>query len=127
LGTIRLAPRSAGTPLPDLLDFLASLGPGVVLVDLMGRVDHQCWGSVLAIAARGYGISGALINGAVRDIDELSRLGFPTYARGVHPAAIRDRLCLAAAEEPVELDDALVPPRSFVVADASGAVFLPRE
>jgi regulator of RNase E activity RraA len=122
--TLRLEP-GVGSPLPDLLETLAGGRDAVLLVDLQGRSDVQCWGTVLATAARHYGIRGALVNGAARDVDGLQALGFPTYARGTYPAAIRGRLRLAAVGEPVALDDAIVESGSYTVADRSGAVFLP--
>jgi regulator of RNase E activity RraA len=126
LTTARLEPAPAAeTPLPQLLEVLAAASERIVLVDLGARVDVQCWGAVLATAARRFGVRGALVNGAARDVAGLRELGFPTYARGVYPAQMRGRLRLAAVDEPVELDGALVDPGSFAVADASGAVFLP--
>lgn len=126
--SVRLEPGQEGdSPLPGLLDLLAGCGGSVLLVDLGGRVDVQCWGTVLATASKHFGVLGALVNGAARDIDGLRALGLPSYARGVHPAALRGRLRLASVDERVRLDDQTVAPASFVVADASGAVFLPSE
>jgi 4-hydroxy-4-methyl-2-oxoglutarate aldolase len=126
LTTVRLEPaHDPPSPLPEVLDVLAAGRGTVVLIDLGGRTDHQYWGSVLATAAVHYGIAGALVNGGARDVDDLRALAFPTYARGVHPAAARGRLRFCAANEPVDLDGALVEPSCFAVADSSGAVFLP--
>ena len=115
----------ADTPLPELLEVLAGAGDQLVLVDLGGRLDVQCWGTVLATAARSFGVRGALINGAARDLEGLRELGFATYARGVYPARIRGRLALTAVDQPVELEGGVVESGSFAVADASGVVFLP--
>ena len=127
LTTVRLEPAEAApTPLPELLEVLALAQGALVFVDLAGRTDVQCWGSVLATAAREYGIEGALVNGATRDVDDLRELGFPTYSRGVCPGRILGRLRLAAVGEPVDLDGTRVEPGSFAVADSSGAVFVPQ-
>ena len=127
LTTVRLeAAAASATPLPQLLEVMAQAEGGLLLVDLAGRTDVQCWGSVLATAARRYGIEGALVNGAARDVDDLCELGFPTYGRGVYPGRILGRLRLAAVDEPVDLDGTRVDPRSFAVADSSGAVFVPQ-
>jgi 4-hydroxy-4-methyl-2-oxoglutarate aldolase len=124
--TVRLEPATgAPSPLLELLDVLAAASNGLVVVDLGGSTDRQCWGSVLATAAQHYGTLGALVNGAVRDVDELRALGFPTYARGVHPAEIRGRLRVGAVNERVDIDRARVEPESFAVVDSSGAVFFP--
>lgn len=126
LTTVRLEPsEGAPSPLAELLEWLSHAGDRVVLVDLGGRTDRQCWGSVLATAALAYGIRGALVNGAARDIDGLRDLGFPTYARGVYPGAIRGRLRFSAADDRVGLDGGVVEPGDLAVVDSSGAVFVP--
>jgi 4-hydroxy-4-methyl-2-oxoglutarate aldolase len=122
--TVRLD-NGTGTSLPELLEVLAGAADQLVLVDLGGRLDVQCWGTVLATAARRFGVRGALVNGAARDVEGLRELGFATYAAGVYPARMRGRLELTAVDQPVELDGGIVESGSFAVADASGAVFLP--
>ena len=124
LTTVRLEP-GGGTPLGELLGVLAEARERLVLVDLGGRVDVQCWGTVLATAARHFGVRGALVNGAARDVEGLRELGFATYARGVYPGAMRGRLEVAAVDEPVDLDGRVVESGSTAAADASGIVFLP--
>lgn len=121
---VRLEPaQGEPSPLPALLDVITASAGHVLLVDLEGRDDVQCWGTVLATAARRCGLPGALVNGAARDVEGLAALGLPAYARGVFPAAIRGRLRLAAVDEPSDIDGEQVAPGSFVVADSSGAVF----
>src|SRR3954451_13615849 len=122
--TVRLD-NGTGTPLPELLDVLAAATDQLLLVDLGGRLDVQCWGTVLATAARSFGVRGALVNGAVRDLEGLRELGFATYARGVYPARMRGRLALTAVDQPVELEGGVVESGSFAIADWSGVVFLP--
>jgi regulator of RNase E activity RraA len=126
LATVRLEP-GAGTPLAGLLEVLAGAGDRVVLVDLQGRVDVQCWGTVLAAAALQFGVRGALVNGAARDVEGLQGLGFATYARGVYPGAMRGRLELVAVDDPVEIGGIAFEPGRFVVADDSGLVCVPGE
>jgi regulator of RNase E activity RraA len=122
--TLTLEPGD-GDPLPALLEALAEADGDVALVDLGGRVDVQCWGSVLATAARHHGITAALVNGATRDVSALAALGYPTYARGVVPARIRGRLAFAAAGADVVIAGAGASASSAVAADDSGAVFFP--
>jgi 4-hydroxy-4-methyl-2-oxoglutarate aldolase len=122
--TVRLEP-GAGSPLLELLEALATSAAEVVFMDIAGRLDLQCWGTVLATAARQLRVRGALVNGAARDVEGLRALGFPTFARGVYPASMRGRLRFAALNEPVELDGETVQPGACAVADASGVDFVP--
>jgi 4-hydroxy-4-methyl-2-oxoglutarate aldolase len=123
LRTVRLEPsEGASSPLSGLLEVLADAADALVLVDLGGRRHCQCWGSVLATAARRFRVRGALVNGAVRDVDELRALAFPTFACGVYPGSMRGRLRLAAVDAPVELDGQRVEAGRFAVADSSGLI-----
>ena len=122
LRTVRLEPAEDSSPLDELLALLAEKASGLWLIDLEGRLDHQCWGSRLATAAQRNGVPGVLVNGAVRDVEELRALQFPTYARGVYPGAARGRLRVGAVDEAVDLDGVTVAAGSYVVADSSGLV-----
>src|SRR5256714_5460813 len=107
--TVRLD-GGAGAPLPELLEVLAAATDQVLFVDLGGRLDVQCWGTVLATAAQHFGVRGALVNGCARDVEGLRELGLPCYARGVYPGAMRGRLRVASVDEPVELDRGVIAP-----------------
>jgi regulator of RNase E activity RraA len=123
--TVTLTPGQ-GLPLGALLDALSQAAGDIVLADLGGRTDLQCWGLVLATAAVACGKRAAIVNGAVRDVADLASLAFPTYSRGVHPASMRGRLAFAGTDLGVDIDGATVPPGSAVAADESGIVFFPR-
>jgi regulator of RNase E activity RraA len=126
ISTVRLEP-GPGMPLEALVDVFRKSDNDAVLVDLGGRTDMQCWGTVLATAASVCGIRAALVNGAVRDADGLAAMKFPTFAKGVYPATMRGRLRLAAAEAEVSIGGQPVSPGCAVAADANGAVFFPKE
>lgn len=117
----------ADSPLPALVAALRTLGAPVLLVDLGGWVDVQCWGGVLATATAAYGITGALVHGAARDVEALRGLGLPSYAAGTSPVRAAGRLRFAGAGGPVRLDGVLVRPGWHAVADASGVVLIPPE
>ena len=66
---------------------LTSVARGSVLViDAGGYRDRAVWGGVLMTAALSVGIIGVVIDGSVRDIDQLRESEFPVYARGTSPA-----------------------------------------
>lgn len=124
--TLTLAPGTGAT-LDELANAFQAAGAAsaeVALVDLGGRTDVQCWGTLLAMTARLCGIRAAVVNGAVRDVDGLAEMLFPTYARGVHPAAMRGRLAFLGAGHEVTLGGLTVVPGWVVVADVNGVVLL---
>ena len=116
-----------GSPLPQLVEALRVATEPVVLVDLGGRLDVQCWGTVLATVATSFGLAGALVNGAARDVEGLREMSFPTYARGVTPVRGRDRVRFVESGAEADIEGVAVRPGWLVVADLSGAVFVPPE
>jgi regulator of RNase E activity RraA len=127
LSTVKLT-TGPGSPFGALVESFtgeAFAGADVVLVDLDGRTDVQCWGTVLATAARLSGVRAAVVNGAVRDASDLAELRFPTYARGLHPAGMRGRLVFAGAGEDVLVEGRPVSAGWTVAADPNGVIFFP--
>ncbi|MFC4591362.1 RraA family protein [Sphaerisporangium corydalis] len=124
VSTVTLVP-GAGAPFDSLVEAFA--GADVMLVDLGGRTDVQCWGTVLATAAGLSGVRAAVVNGAVRDTSDLAEMRFPTYAAGTHPAGMRGRLVFAGAGADVLIAGRPVSPGWVVAADLNGVVFFPAD
>jgi 4-hydroxy-4-methyl-2-oxoglutarate aldolase len=128
LSTITLTSGQDADPLPDVLAAIAGMPAAVVLLmDLGGRPDAQCWGGRTAAAAHRAGVAGVLVHGAVRDVDALAGAGFATYASGVYPGRAKGRLRYVGTGLPVTIGGELVHPGSLVAADSSGAIFVPPE
>jgi 4-hydroxy-4-methyl-2-oxoglutarate aldolase len=96
-----------------------------LVVDVQGAA-HGHWGEVLAVAAQVRGLSGLVIDGGVRDVDELARLDFPVFARMVtvlgtgkdHPGGLGI---------PVTVGGVTVRTGDVVVGDADGVAVLPQQ
>jgi regulator of RNase E activity RraA len=79
----------------------------------------------LSNAARGRGVSGVIVEGLTRDIDEAAEIGFPVYARGSTARTARGRVYESATGDPIAVGDITVATGDWVVADGSGAAFVP--
>lgn len=102
--------------------------PGdVIVIDNGGRIDTSCWGGILATAAQVKGISGVVIDGACRDVDDYVELGFPVYARGAVPMTARGRIMEQDFNCLIQCGGVQVRPGDVVVADRSGVVIVPQE
>ena len=77
-----------------------------------------------AMLARGY--SGAVIDGGVRDVAYLRKIGFPVYATGIVPSTSVHHYRFAGSQLPVTCDGVLVNPGDIVAADSDGIVIVPR-
>ena len=83
------------------------------------------FGEIMATACVRRGIAGLIIDGTIRDVDELVSLGFPVFARGI---ALENTTKAHLAVDPagsVDLAEGRVHDGDLVVADGSGVVVLP--
>jgi regulator of RNase E activity RraA len=78
-----------------------------------------------AMAARGY--AGAVIDGGVRDVAYLRKIGFPVYATGIVPSTSVHHYRFGGAQIPVSCDGVTVNPGDIVVADSDGVAVVPRD
>lgn len=98
---------------------------GDVIVVEHCRTDVAGWGGNLSIAAKERGISGVVIDGACRDVDEMIDLDFPVYASAVVPTTARGRIVEQSFNEKIMIGNIEVQPGDLVLADRSGIVFVP--
>jgi 4-hydroxy-4-methyl-2-oxoglutarate aldolase len=100
--------------------------PGAVIV-VEQRTGIECagWGGILSNAARGKGVSGVIIDGLARDVDEAADIGFPVYARGATARTARGRIHESETGGIISVGHLSVKDGDYVVVDSSGAAFVP--
>jgi 4-hydroxy-4-methyl-2-oxoglutarate aldolase len=103
---------------------LATVQRGEILVLTMPEPEPVALvGDLLATQAKQRGVAGMLINAAVRDSDELRRLGLPIWTRFVSSkGATRDHL--GTIGQPVVVGNATICTGDLVVLDGDGAVVI---
>lgn len=117
---------------PDKMKACAELQPGSVSV-WAGAGEGVCFfGELIAIGMKERGCAGALVDGGVRDVAWIGRLGFPVYARYRTPVQSIGRWKVIGSGVPVELPGATTPtvtvhPGDFILADADGAIVIPAD
>jgi regulator of RNase E activity RraA len=79
------------------------------------------------MGARQKGVSGVVVDGAVRDVDACESFGFAVHARGTVPTTARGRIVQEAWNVPVRLGNAAVRSGDVIVADVNGVVVIPVE
>lgn len=77
-----------------------------------------------AMASRGY--AGAVIDGGVRDVAYLRKIGFPVFATGIVPSTSVHHYRFAGAQISLVCNGVQVNPGDIVVADSDGVVVVPR-
>ncbi len=97
----------------------------VIVVDAQG-VEIAVWGELATLSAMRRGIKGVVIDGAVRDSDDIARLNFPVWARSVVPNAGEPH-GHGELQVSISCGGQRVNPGDIIVADDVGVVVVPRE
>jgi len=100
--------------------------PGdILVVDVGGGHEFGYWGEILTRAAMARRLGGLVIDGGVRDLDQLVEAGLPVFARAVCiRGTVKDSAGDGAVGEPIVLGDVRVHHRDLVVGDADGVVVI---
>jgi 4-hydroxy-4-methyl-2-oxoglutarate aldolase len=83
-------------------------------------------GELLATQAQRQGVAGVLVDGAIRDLDELAELGLPIWTRHVR-AQGATKGQVGKLDVPVVVGRVEIRPGDLVVLDGDGALVLPAE
>lgn len=110
-----------------LLQILDEAPAGSVLVYVLeGGLEIAAIGNLMATTAQVRGLEGTVIDGAVRDVTELRRIGHRAFARRISPATSVGRMVSVAKQTPVMCADVMVHPDDYIVGDADGVVVVPQ-
>jgi regulator of RNase E activity RraA len=99
----------------------------VYVMTIPDGVDIAGMGGLMGTAMSAREFSGAVIDGAVRDVAYLRKIGFPVYAHGITPATSAGHYRVAGTGVPVVCDGVKVIAGDIVAADSDGVVVVPRE
>jgi regulator of RNase E activity RraA len=127
--TMKIKPAGLQQPTQHLgtAPIEAAKAGDIIVIDNGGQLQFSCWGGLLALSAKLKGISGVVIDGACRDIDEARELSFPVYARGAVPMTARGRIMQESFNQEIQFGGVQCHPGDLVIADGSGVVIIPKQ
>jgi regulator of RNase E activity RraA len=127
--TMKIKPAGLQQPTQHLgtAPIEAAKAGDIIVIDNGGQLQFSCWGGLLALSAKLKGVSGVVIDGACRDIDEARELSFPVYARGVVPMTARGRIMQESFNQEIQFGGVQCHPGDLVIADGSGVVIIPKQ
>ncbi len=96
----------------------------MIVIEQLTGVDAACWGGVLSEAAHHKHIRGVVVDGPVRDIDDINETGIPVFSRSVTALSARGRIHESDVNVPIAIGGITVEAGDYVIADGSGVVFV---
>jgi len=99
---------------------------GDVIVIYNGSPHVAPWGELATLSSINKGIVGVVIDGAVRDVEDIRKLGFPVFAISIMPNAGEPK-GFGEINAEIQCGGQTVKPGDFIVGDDNGVVVLPKE
>jgi regulator of RNase E activity RraA len=98
----------------------------VLIAAAGGSMRSGIWGELLTTAAKNRGCTGAIVDGAIRDVDKIAPSGFSVFAKGrcLYDSLHRQRVI--DVDVHVEIDGVVFAPGDLVFADSDGIVVVPK-
>jgi regulator of RNase E activity RraA len=104
---------------------LAVATPGdIVVVSTGGNTNSAVFGELMCTTAVAAKLGGIVVDGAIRDVERITALGFPAFSKTVSPGAC-DKDGPGEINVPISCGGAAICPGDIVVGDDDGVVVVP--
>lgn len=101
--------------------------PGeIVVVNTGGNITSAVFGELMCTTAHAKGVGGIVIDGAIRDVDGIAKLGMPAFSRSVCPGGC-DKDGPGEINVPISCGGTVVMPGDIIVGDDEGIAVVPRD
>jgi len=98
----------------------------VIVINNDGVTDVAPWGELATLSCKRKGISGVVIDGAVRDVDDIRAMKFPLFAKAVVPNAGEPK-GFGEINAEIRCAGQYIRPGDWIIGDESGVVVVPQE
>ncbi len=98
----------------------------VFVIDGRGYLGNAVWGGVQATCAIKKGIAGLIVDGAIRDVEDMRRMKFPVYCKGVTPAGPHKGWA-DSINVPIQCGGMPINPGDLIIGDDDGVAIIPLE
>lgn len=113
--------------MPERAKMLDAIAPYSVCVwDTSGDDESAQWGEIMTMASMSRGCRGAIVDGGVRDVDRILKLGFPVFARYRSSNGMLGRFRMIGYQMPIQIGGVNIAPGDVILADIDGAIVVPR-
>jgi regulator of RNase E activity RraA len=99
--------------------------PGeIVVVSTCGNITSAVFGELMCTTAAAKGLGGIIVDGAIRDVDGIAKLGMPAFSRSVCPGGC-GKDGPGEVNVPISCGGTVVMPGDIVVGDDEGVAVIP--
>lgn len=98
----------------------------VLVVQCQSESSAAQWGDVATSYAKAIGLAGVVVQGSVRDVDNVIGMGFPVWSTRIWPIHA-DKGKGGGVNIPIACADVVVRPGDLVVADGDGVIVIPKQ
>lgn len=114
--------------LAKMMDAIDEAPEGAVYVMVLeDGLDYAGLGGLMSTAMKYRGLSGAIIDGGVRDTPQITKLQFPVFSRAIVPSTTVNHFRVTGKNVPVQCAGVQVREADIIVADMDGVVVVPKE
>jgi regulator of RNase E activity RraA len=116
----------SGKPFGLMLEALDDLKPGEIYIATGASLRYALWGGLMSTRALHLKAAGAILDGYVRDADEIERLGFNVFCRGTYAQDQGVRGQVIDYRCTIEIDGVRIAPGDLLFGDREGVLVIPR-
>lgn len=116
----------ANKPFGLMLEALDDLKEDEVYIATGSSLRYALWGGLMSTRAQHLKAGGAVLDGYVRDSDEIESLGFPAFCRGVYAQDQGPRGKVIDFRCPIEIDGVRIEPGDLLFGDREGVLVIPK-
>lgn len=122
----RSAGPLSGKPFGLMLEALDDLKAGEIYIATGASLRYALWGGLMSTRAQHLKAAGAILDGYVRDADEIERLGFNVFCRGTYAQDQGVRGQVIDYRCTIEIDSVRIAPGDLLFGDREGVLVIPR-
>jgi len=101
--------------------------PSDVIVVANNGAQVSTWGGMASYSAKLKGIGGLVVDGGIRDREEIVEFSFPSFSKHMVPTPGKTRIKVLSINEPIVCAGVRVRKGDVIVADGTGVLCIPAE
>ncbi len=114
-------------PFGVMFEALDDLRDGEIYIASGSSFEYALWGGLMSTRAQHLNAAGAILNGYIRDTDEIRNLNFPVCSRGAFAQDQGVRGKVLDYRVPINIEGVHIDSGDLIFADDEGVLIIPRK